>query len=89
VDIKIALRRSHPELEQRSLRRGALQTLACAPGITDELLMEFSGHTRVATLRRYLNWGKAAPHLQQEMRRAAGGLENILATMPPGRAAAG
>jgi integrase len=81
--IKVALRRAHPELEQRSLRRGALQTLACAPGMTDALLMEFSGHTQVATLRRYLNWGKAATHLRDEMRRAAGGLENILATTPP------
>jgi integrase len=83
VGIKLALRRAHPELEQRSLRRGALQTLACAPGMTDALLMEFSGHTQVTTLRRYLNWGKVATHLRTEMVKAAGGLENILATTPP------
>jgi integrase len=83
ADLKVALRRAHPELEQRSLRRGALQTLSCAPGITDAQLMEFSGHTQVATLRRYLNWGKAALHLREEMRKAAGGLRNILATSSP------
>jgi len=69
--IKTAMRTAHPSLEQRSLRRGALQTLSCAPHITDNLLMEFSGHTCVKTLRRYLSWGSAAPYLQNQMRHVA------------------
>ena len=68
-EIKVALRRVNPQLEQRSLRRGALQQLATSPGITDAILMEFSGHTQV--LRRYLNWGKAAHHLRTSMQAAA------------------
>lgn len=55
--IKDALRRSNPKLEQRSLRRGAIQTLA-ATGLTDEELLHYSGHTNVSMLRRYLNFGK-------------------------------
>jgi integrase len=66
-NIRSALRRVHPALEQRSLRRGALQALARSPGITDEVLMLFSGHTQVATLRRYLSWGVAAAHTRDTM----------------------
>jgi len=43
-------------LEARSLRRGALQTLA-ESGTPHEDLMAFSGHKNVATLLRYLGWG--------------------------------
>lgn len=45
-------------LEVRSIRRGALQCLS-QTGCSEELLMQFSGHTQVRTLRRYLNWGQA------------------------------
>lgn len=65
--IRLALRRVDKALEQRSLRRGALQALARSPNITDEVLMLFSGHTQVATLRRYLSWGTAATHTQAVM----------------------
>jgi integrase len=65
--VKLALRRAHPDLEQRSLRRGALQHLAKAPGMTDAMLMLFSGHSRVETLRRYLSWGVAAAHTRAAM----------------------
>lgn len=51
-----ALRRVDKTLEQRSLRRGALQAMALA-GISNEVLREFSGHTSDVTLLRYLNWG--------------------------------
>ncbi len=72
--VRDALRRVHPALEQRSLRRGALQTLALSPGITDEVLMLYSGHTQVATLRRYLSWGVAAAHTRATMtQHTAGG----------------
>ena len=57
--IKIALRRVNPRLEQRSLRRGALQTLA-ATNISDEKLLHYSGHTNVTMLRRYLDFGKVS-----------------------------
>lgn len=73
ADIKTSLRRANRLLEQRSIRRGALMTLSLSPGITDSLLMEFSGHTQQATLRRYLNWGKTAAHLRTTMKQAADG----------------
>ena len=57
--IKDALRRANPKLEQRSLRRGAIQALA-ATGLKDEELLHYSGHTNVTMLRRYLNFGKVS-----------------------------
>lgn len=60
------------ELEQRSLRRGSLQCLSRAPGMTDEVLMLFSGHLRLSTLKRYLDWGRIAAHTQRMMTQAAG-----------------
>lgn len=71
--LKNSLRRTDPQLEQRSLRRGSIQTLARSPGITDETLMLFSGHTQVRTLRRYLGWGEAAVHTRKVMQAAARG----------------
>lgn len=59
AQIKIALRRANPKLEQRSLRRGAIQALA-ATGLKDEELLHYSGHTNVTMLRRYLNFGKVS-----------------------------
>ena len=52
-----ALRFVDPQLEQRSIRRGAAQALA-RTGLSEEMLMHFTGHTKVATLRRYLGWGR-------------------------------
>lgn len=46
------------DLTQRSSRRGALQYLARS--MTAVQLMAYSGHTNVATLRRYLMWGAVA-----------------------------
>ena len=57
AQIKVALRRANPLLEQRSLRRGALQAVA-ATGVSDTEMLHYSGHTNVAMLRRYLNFGK-------------------------------
>ena len=59
AQIKDALRRANPKLEQRSLRRGAIQALA-ATGLKDEELLHYSGHTNVTMLRRYLNFGKVS-----------------------------
>ena len=58
AQIKDALRRVNPKLEQRSLRRGAIQTLSQTGLFKDEELLHYSGHTNVAMLRRYLNFGK-------------------------------
>eukprot|EP00744_Colponema_vietnamica_P006721 GILI01009744.1.p1 GENE.GILI01009744.1~~GILI01009744.1.p1 ORF type:complete len:415 (+),score=80.13 GILI01009744.1:161-1246(+) len=44
-------------LEQRSLRRGALQAMAVL-GTSPDILMNFSGHSSVLTLNRYLDFGK-------------------------------
>ena len=71
VQVKLALRRSRPNLEQRSLRRGSLQHLAEQTNITEEQLLLFSGHTSVATLRRYLNWGLKGRDRKQMMQCAA------------------
>ena len=46
-------------LELRSLRRGALQLLSTM-GTPEEILMIFSGHSSIATLRRYLGYQPAA-----------------------------
>lgn len=54
-DLKVALRRADSRLEQRSLRRGAIQTLATQ--MPDERLLHYSGHASVAMLRRYLDYG--------------------------------
>jgi hypothetical protein len=51
-----ALRREDPRLEAKSIRRGAAQALSVA-GVPEATIMLFTGHTRVATLRRYLNYG--------------------------------
>jgi integrase len=72
AQLKVALRRGHMENEQRSIRRGALQALALAPGMTTEILMRFSGHTQERTLMRYLNFGTKAKYQATRDRAAAG-----------------
>ena len=54
--IKRAVRRAHPRLEQRSVRRGAIQTLA-ATGMEDAEILHYSQHRSLDTLRRYLDFG--------------------------------
>ncbi|PHR97545.1 MAG: hypothetical protein COA68_12375 [Oceanobacter sp.] len=66
-----AIRRAHPSLENRSLRRGALQSLAKSPEMTDDILLSFSGHTNLCTLRRYLNWGSVDRAKEIAMTKAA------------------
>jgi hypothetical protein len=56
-DVAAALKRVDTDLEQRSIRRGALQHTATEDETSEEILMMFSGHRRVETLRRYLDWG--------------------------------
>ena len=50
------LRRVDHRLEARSIRRGALQSLAMA-GAHEETLLTFSGHKGAPMLHRYLGWG--------------------------------
>jgi len=78
--IKEALRRANPKLEQRSLRRGAIQTLA-ATNLSDEELLKYSGHTNVQMLRRYLNFGK----LSGEGKRLQAQGQALLQSSPTGR----
>ena len=54
--IRSALRRVNPQLEQRSLRRGRLQFLA-AKQLPDAELLQLSRHGTVQMLRRYLDMG--------------------------------
>jgi hypothetical protein len=56
-DLKLALRRANPLLEQRSIRRGALQHLAVEGKLTDEQLLHYSQHRSIQTLKRYLAFG--------------------------------
>lgn len=69
-DVLISLRRVSAALECRSLRRGALQTLAAA-GVPESTLLHFSGHTSSTTLRRYLQWGLYGLARREEMTDAA------------------
>lgn len=57
--IKLALRTAAPQLEQRSVRRGALQLLASL-GMPHSTLMLFSGHCSEKMLLRYLGYGRLA-----------------------------
>lgn len=54
--LKTSLRRVHPQLEQRSFRRGRLQYLAKL-GWTDEQLINLSHHASLPMLKRYLDMG--------------------------------
>jgi integrase len=59
AEIRDALRNANNEqrLENRSLRRGSLQTLARA-GASVSTLLACSGHSSVKSLKRYLNFGR-------------------------------
>jgi len=65
-----------PQLEQRSIRRGALQELA-SKGIDEPTLMTFSGHKSVEMLRRYLEWGRKSHHRTAQAQAAAAGLAGL------------
>lgn len=58
-------------IEQRSIRRGSLQTMAAIPNVTDETLMNFSGHASVKTLHRYLNFGEKSARIATNSLEAA------------------
>ncbi|PHR94983.1 MAG: hypothetical protein COA68_17750 [Oceanobacter sp.] len=72
-EVLLALRRADPTLENRSIRRGSLQTLALS-GVEESTLLDFSGHTNVSTLRRYLGWGSIGTVKHDKMVAASAGL---------------
>ena len=57
--IKDSLRNANnePRLENRSLRRGSLQSLALSDA-SSKVLLACSGHSTVKSLKRYLNFGR-------------------------------
>jgi integrase len=55
VDI---LRTANPSLNCRSVRRGALQTIAADQSVDEETLLRMSGHRNVKMLHRYLDWDR-------------------------------
>ena len=71
--IREHLRVVHPRLEVRAVRRGALQQFAATPGVTLNMVLQFSKHTDVRMLKRYLKYGGAkneeisgvAPHMTE------------------------
>jgi hypothetical protein len=54
-NIKRMLVQVNSKLELKSLRRGALHTMS-AQGVPETTIIEFSRHTRIPMLRRYLTW---------------------------------
>jgi hypothetical protein len=68
--VAAALKKVDPALEQRSVRRGALQQMADEK-VPDETLLLFSGHKRLETLKRYLEWGRKGGVREQRGREAA------------------
>ena len=68
--VTAAIRRADARAEARSIRRGALQVMA-ESGIDEPTLLLFSGHTSLATLRRYLQWGAIGSEKKRVMRDAA------------------
>jgi integrase len=85
-----ALRRVRPHLENRSVRRGALQRLAEAGNLSEDELLLFSGHTSLGSLRRYLLWGAVGDRKRRLMTSAAATLAPpTVAPAPPVSAGTG
>lgn len=64
TELREALRAVRPALEARSLRRGTLCCMAAA-GATEQELLQWSRHTTVAALRRYLYFERT-PHAEHQ-----------------------
>ena len=69
-DVLKQLRRVDQQLECRSIRRGALQSMA-VNGVAEDIIMMISGHTQRRTLHRYLAWGKDGLLCQRQMTEAS------------------
>ena len=68
--VTAGLRTVDKSLESRSLRRGSLQHMA-AQGVPDDVLIQFSGHTNLPMLHRYLGWGAIGAKKKVTMTAAA------------------
>lgn len=69
-DLRNALRSMDASYRLGSIRRGALEKLA-ETGADAETLKFFSGHKTMASLLRYLRWGRRYRRLRQKMTRVA------------------
>lgn len=79
ASVNAALKKCSATLSTRSIRRGALQTMA-AGGTSLETLMLFSGHKSQDTCKRYLDWGRMNGHASLEGTKAAKHLKLVPAT---------
>ena len=81
TEVNKALKAACPgrRVSSRSIRRGSLQAMSkgtiTGHCVSDEILMSYSGHKSVATLRRYLDWGTQAGALIEAQRMAANELQ--------------
>lgn len=77
-DINNALRTANASLSTRSVRRGAIQTMAMDPRVDEATLMKLSGHKRVETLHRYLDWDRINERSHFKAQQAARNLTKAL-----------
>jgi integrase len=68
--VNSALKASASDLTTRSIRRGALQTMALK-GVSIATLRQFSGHRSDDTCKRYLDWGRLAHDIKNNAQDAA------------------
>lgn len=71
AEINNALKMANPSLTTRSVRRGALQCIAKDPKVDEATLMKMSGHKRVETLHRYLDWDRINERSHSKVQLAA------------------
>ena len=68
-EIRNLLKAKNPEYNLLSLRKGGLQRMALR-GLPYAAILEYSRHTTIDMLMRYLDWGKCAlttPRLASEL----------------------
>lgn len=58
AEVLQAIRLVNENLSIRAVRRGAAQAMAKDTSVSEETIMKITGHKRVETLHRYLNWDK-------------------------------
>lgn len=85
--INKALKRVNPRLSTRCVRRGVLQAMSMGfediPPVPLETLMEYAGHLRPTTTKRYLSWGRLHGDAAFRQQQAARILEVTAAPRPP------
>jgi len=77
------LRTANAALNCRSVRRGALQTIAATGDVSEEVLMKMSGHRQVKTLHRYLDWDGVNELAHRRAQDAARALSSEIAESLP------